>query len=355
VAGRSAVGLDIGTSGIRAAEVTTRKGQLTLERFGQVALPAGAVRAGEVVDPIAVAVALKSLWKAAGFSTKNVVLGVANGKVIVRQVDLPWLPPAQRRKALPFQVQDFLPMDVNDAVLDFHPLSQLTDAEGGRTVRGLLVAASREMVNGLLTAVRQAGLSASQVDLTSFAVLRSVGRVDHLGTTDHVEALIDIGSAVTNIVVHANGVPRFVRLLLKGGADITEALADRLGVTLGEAEARKQAHGAGEPGGSADEATAARAIGTASDDFVEEVRGSLEYYFASSVDAQRVDRIVLTGGGARLHALAGRLATATHLPVELGRGFGSLSLGRTGLSDAQLDFVGPLSAVPVGLALGALT
>ena len=87
------------------------------------------------------------------------------------------------------------------------------------------MAASRDMVNGLLTAVRNAGLHAAQVDLTSFAVLRSVGRVDHLGTTDHVEALIDIGASVTNIVVHANGAPRFVRLLLKGGADITEALA----------------------------------------------------------------------------------------------------------------------------------
>lgn len=354
MAGRRAVGLDIGTSGIRAAEVTARKGQLTLERFGQVALPTGAVRAGEIVDPAAVALALKALWRAAGFSTKNVTLGVANAKVIVRQIDLPWLPPTELRKALAFQVQDYLPMDVNEAVLDFHPLAEATDAEGGRTVRGLLVAASRQMVTDLLAAVSAAGLRATQVDLTSFAVLRSVGRVDHLGTTDHVEALIDIGASVTNMVVHANGVPLFVRLLLRGGADITEALADRLGVPLGEAEALKQAHGSGYQSGSAEQ-TGARAIGQASSEFVEEVRGSLEYYLASYGEGRPVDRIVLTGGGARLHDLAGRLAEGTHLPVELGRGFTSLSIGATGLSDDQLEFIGPLSAVPVGLALGSLT
>ena len=354
---RSAVGLDIGTSGIRAAKITTRKGQLTLERFGQVALPPGAVRAGEVVEPAVVALALKEMWKAVGFFTKSVVLGVANAKVIVRQVDLPWFPPAEMRRALRFQVQDFLPMDINDAVLDFHPLAEITDAEGARTVRGLLVAASREMVNGLLTAVRQADLNPAQVDLTSFAVLRSVGKVDHLGTTEHVEALIDIGASVTNIVVHTNGTPRFVRLLLKGGSDITEALADRLGVSLGEAEALKQGHGGTVEAGSeqAEQAElAVRAIGTASDDFVDEVRRSLEYYAATSPHVERIDRIVLTGGGARLHQLRARLAAATNLPVELGVGFASLHIGKTGLSEDQIDFVGPSSAVPVGLALRAL-
>ncbi len=355
MAARSAVGLDIGTSGIRAAEVTAKKGKLTLERFGQVALPPGAVRAGEVVDAAVVTLALRELWKAAGFSSKTVVLGVANAKVIVRQVDLPWLPPAEMRQALRFQVQDFLPMDINDAVLDFHPLVEITDAQGGRTVRGLLVAASREMVNGLLSAVRKAGLNASQVDLTSFAVLRSIGKVDHLGTTDHVEALIDIGASVTNIVVHANGAPRFVRLLLKGGADITEALADRLGVSLGEAEALKRDIGAAGESSLAQGRSASGTIETASDDFVDEVRRSLEYHVATSTVVESIDRVVLTGGGAKLHDLAGRLAAATQLPVEVGHGFASLAIGKTGLSDDQLEVVGPSSAVPIGLALAALT
>ena len=99
---------------------------MTLEKFGQVALPEGAVRDGEVVDPDTVAAAIKQLWAHTKFSSKKVVIGVANQKVIVRQVDLPWMPVDELRKSLAFQVQDFVPMPVEQAVLDFHPLEELT-------------------------------------------------------------------------------------------------------------------------------------------------------------------------------------------------------------------------------------
>ena len=159
MAGRSAIGLDIGTSGVRAAELSFGKGQVTLEKFGQVALPEGAVRDGEVVDPDAVAAAVKQLWAHTKFSSKKVVIGVANQKVIVRQVDLPWMPPDELKKSLAFQVQDFVPMPVEQAVLDFHPLEELTAEGGNRVLRGLLVAASRDMVNASLEAVQKAGLT----------------------------------------------------------------------------------------------------------------------------------------------------------------------------------------------------
>ncbi|MGZ4638757.1 MAG: type IV pilus biogenesis protein PilM, partial [Actinomycetes bacterium] len=136
MAGR-VVGLDIGTSGVRAAELTLGKAGATLERFGQVALPPGAVRDGEVVDASAVADAVKQLWAQAKFSTKKVVVGVANQKVVVRQVDLPWLPTNELKKSLPFQVQDFIPMPVEQAILDFHPLEELTGDNGARMLRVL--------------------------------------------------------------------------------------------------------------------------------------------------------------------------------------------------------------------------
>ena len=126
MAGRAAVGLDIGASGVRAAELSFGKGPATLERFGQVALPPGAVRDGEIVDNDAVAHAVRQLWSQAKFSSKKVALGVANQRVIVRQVDLPWLPMPELKKSLAFQVQDFVPMPVEQAILDVHPLEEFT-------------------------------------------------------------------------------------------------------------------------------------------------------------------------------------------------------------------------------------
>jgi type IV pilus assembly protein PilM len=351
VAGRSAIGLDIGTSGVRAAELSFGKGRVTLEKFGQVALPDGAVRDGEVVSADAVAAAIKQLWTHTKFSSKKVVIGVANQKVIVRQVDLPWMPGNELKKSLAFQVSDLIPMPVEAAVLDFHPLEERTGESGARLVRGLLVAASRDMVNTNLAAVLKAGLTPVMVDLTSFAVIRSVAAFDDLGVGAPVEALVDVGARITNIIVHQGGVPKFVRILLMGGQDITDAVAERMGVPQEEAEAMKQRLSA-EPADGFGAQAADRVVDATMAAFVDEVRGSLDYYLASSGSAP-IARLTLTGGGARLSRLADRLRVATRIPVEPGNPMHSLTLGKTGLSPEQIAFVQPLAAVPVGLALGA--
>jgi type IV pilus assembly protein PilM len=346
------VGLDIGTSGVRAAELTLGKGGATLERFGQVALPAGAVRDGEVVDSDAVADAVKQLWAQAKFSTKKVVVGVANQKVVVRQVDLPWLPTAELKKALAFQVQDFIPMPVEQAILDFHPLEEFNDESGARMMRVLLVAAARDMVDSAIAAVTKAGLTPQMVDLTSFAVLRALVSMDHTGLESmQAEALVDIGANVTNIVIHQGGVPRFVRILLMGGADITDAVAERLGVPMEQAESVKQESGMAVNPAAGDAHPAARAIESTGSAFVEEVRGSLDYFMAQR-GAARIGRVVLSGGGSRLAGLPERLSAATRLPVQAARPMSVLKLGKTGLSPDQLAYVEPMVAVPVGLAMG---
>lgn len=349
MAGRTAIGLDIGTSGVRAAELSFGKSGVTLEKFGQVALPEGAVRDGEVVDPPIVSDCLRQLWAHTGFSHKKVALGVANQRVIVRQVDLPWMPEKELKASLGFQAQDFLPMPVDQAVLDFHAISEVNEQGQPRMLRGLLVAAVREMLMNNVRAAERAGLTVTGVDLNSFAVLRALG--DFSAAADETVALVDVGAKVTNIVVHQAGVPLFVRILLMGGQDVTDAVADRLGLPHSHAEALKQ-----QPQSSGynhdDLVNAGRAVEATAAALVDEIRGSLDY-FASSSATGGPTRLVLTGGGSRLTGLAERLEASTRVPVTQGNPLRTLALGKTGLSDEQVDFVHPLAVVPVGLALGA--
>jgi type IV pilus assembly protein PilM len=351
VASRIAIGLDVGTSGVRAAELAFGKNGITLEKFGQVALPDGAVRDGEVIQPAAVATAIKQLWDHTKFSSRDVIVGVANQKVIVRQADLPWQPLHELKDSLPFAVQDTIPMAVDQALLDYYPLEELTAEDGTRTYRGLLVAAQRDMVEAQLAAVTAAGLKPVMVDLTAFAVLRSLADSDDLGMGSTMEALIDVGARVTNIVVHEGGVPRFVRILLMGGADITDALAERTGSAQTEAEALKHELGMLSDGDDPKAQAAGRVMEAAGQAFIDQVRGSLDYYMASP-GARPIERIVVTGGGSRLAGLAERLTNSTRVDVERGSVFGELSIGKTGLTQEQMQFVEPLAAVPVGLALG---
>ncbi|MDT5012557.1 MAG: type pilus assembly protein PilM [Mycobacterium sp.] len=351
MSGRRAVGLDIGTTSVRAAQVSYGKDHTKLERFGQVALPFGAVRGGEVVDPDAVAAALKQLWSQVKFSTKRVIVGIANQRVVVRQIDLPWMPLPELRKSLPFHVADVIPIPVDEAVLDLHPLEEIVGEDGSRRQRVLLVAASRDMIRSTLDALSLAGLKPQAVDLTSFAVLRALGTPDALGMSQNAEALVEVGASVTNIVVHQGGVPRFVRILLLGGSDLTEIIADRMGVSIEEAEAIKHSTALPPDPASVGIDPVTRVLEAAATTWVEEVRGSLDYYLAQS-DSVRIGRVVLSGGGALLAGLANRLSLATRIPVELASPMARLEIGRTKLTPAQLAYADPLASVPVGLALG---
>jgi type IV pilus assembly protein PilM len=240
-------------------------------------------------------------------------------------------------------------MPLENAVLDYHPLEEFTDENGVRMIRVLLVAAARDMVDSVLQALAVAQLQPSMVDLTSFAVLRSHVPAS-AGLSVTAEALVDVGASVTNIVIHQGGVPRFVRVLLMGGGDITAAVAESLHVPEDEAEAVKQTAGFA-PAVVPPQDPAQRAIEATGSAFVEEIRGTLNYY-AAQPGAPRIDRVVLSGGGSMLGGLDERLSAATRLPVELAHPMAVLRMGKTGLTDDQLAFVEPVITVPVGLALG---
>src|SRR2546430_6153142 len=100
--GRTRIGLDVGSTAVRAAEVASN-GRPSLVRAAQVALPSGAVESGEIRDPGAVVDALRELWKRGGFKSKQVYMGVGNQRLVVREVILPWLPEKELRESLPYQ------------------------------------------------------------------------------------------------------------------------------------------------------------------------------------------------------------------------------------------------------------
>ena len=343
------VGLDIGTYAVRAVELQVG-GQPTLLRFAQVTLPPGAVRDGEVADVGAVSTAVRRLWSEGGFKTKRVVLGVANQRVIVRQAELPQMSEADLRAALQFEAQELIPIPVEDAILDAQILEEMVSAEGEPRMRILLAAAQRDMVRTHLAAIEGAGLNATAVDVIPFALVRALfDRATQSFTADgSAEAIVAIGGGVTNVVVHEQGIPRFVRVLLVGGDDVTEAIARDLDVDVDSAEDLKRRADIG----SAD-ASVARAGQVVSDrltPLVEEIRGSLDYYLAQS-QSSPIGRVLVTGGGSRLPGLMERLQSQIGGRVEPAHPLATLKIGAVRLSQAQLAEYEPLMTVPIGLAL----
>jgi type IV pilus assembly protein PilM len=342
------VGLDIGTSGVRAAELRLGRGGATLERFGQVALPLGAVRDGEVVDVAVVAGRDQGAVGAGEVQHQKVVVGVANQKVVVRQVDLPWLPLKELRQGLAFQVQDYIPMPVEHAILDVHPLEEFTNDAGRPDAARLLVAASRGDGRHALQAVTQAG-SAHHGDLTPS---RCSGRRSPRAPASRSRRGASSTSAPASPTSSSTRAACRASCASCSWAAATSptrwpsASACRPTRRVHQAAHRTVARP--EPGGGH---PANRAIESTGGAFVEEVRGSLDYYLAQP-GAARIGRVVLSGGGSRLHGLVERLTAATRLPVEVAHPMSVLKIGKTGLTPEQLSYVEPMVTVPVGLALG---
>lgn len=344
------IGLDIGTTAVRAAELRG-KDEPTLVRFAQLSLPAGAMNAGEIVEPDAVAEVIRDLWRRGEFKAKQVAVAVENQNVIARQVELPTMPEEELRGALQFQVQDYMPIAAEDAVLDFLILEEFTGEDNAPMMRVLAVAAQRQMVNATLDVVQGAGLDVVSVDMAPLAALRAVIDPEPIVIDEEpgAEAIVDIGGGVTTVMVHERGVPRFARVLPAGGGDITAALVSELGIDAEDAEAQKLSTSL-QPEGSTVEPGVPTIIEQRARAFIDDVRRSVEYY-QSQAGAAKVGRVLLTGGGARLRRLPERLATALRLPVEEADAFARITVGDLGLSDEQLEQVRAVGAIAIGLAL----
>ena len=149
-----------------------------LVNYGSVAMPFGAVVEGEIVDPDAVSGAIRELWKRHGFRVSDVAIGVSNQKVVVRLIDLPFMERDELEGAIQYQAQDYIPIPVEEAIIDFQIIGDYMTPTDEHMMELLLVAAQRDMIQTAVAAVEGAKLRLAQVDVTAFALVRSL-----LGTT----------------------------------------------------------------------------------------------------------------------------------------------------------------------------
>jgi type IV pilus assembly protein PilM len=308
-----AVGLDIEPDRLVAATVQAN-GSVLVERSASVALAPGIVRDGEVVDASGLSTALQELFRTNGLD-KRVRIGVANQRIVVRAVDLPKISDQKELDAaVRFQAQEHIPMPMEQAVLDWHSLGVVQTEQGERT-RVVLVAARRDMIERLLSAVRSAGLRPVGIDLAGFAMIRA------LEPNNSSDATLYVGvGGLTNVAVAEAGSCRFTRVAGVGLESISEQLAERRALTLEQARETLVRVGLEDPveeleGDPEVVATARETLVEGLGQIASEVRNSAAF-FASQPDAPGFGRVVLTGPAAAIPGFATALSADLQTPVE---------------------------------------
>lgn len=317
---RPVVGLDIEPGAIHAAEAAVGPdGRLVVGRAATRALDPGIVREGEIVDADGLAEALRAMFEEHGFD-KRVRIGVANQRIVVRTFDLPPITDAKElAQAVQFQAPSELPMPLDQAVIDFVSLGVVETPAGPRT-RVVLVAARRELVDRLLAVARQAGLRPEGIDLSAFALVRSLS-----DASDAPVAYLSVGGTV-NLVVSRGGECLFTRVIAGGLEPMAGELAERRGIPV--EQAREILAEEGHPAVAAQDDAAVPA-GDAAVIFADgvrriasEVRATLDFHLGAELAGPDgpagVERVLLTGAGLAVPGLAAALADQLGLPVEPG-------------------------------------
>lgn len=349
---RRVVGLDIGTSAVRAVELSVGSGSPEMIAVGQVGLPRGAVVEGEIARSGAVVEALRRLWNEAGFGVRDVHVSLAGFRAITREMTMAAVPATELTGAVRYQAGELIPFPPEKTLVDAQVLGTLTGANGDHLERILVGAAHQDLVTGVVSALEEAKLVPVGVDLASSALVRATaaGREP----SEEPEAVIAVGAGLTLVVIHRFGRPDFVRTIGSGGDAVTDAIASTLGLPKVDAEMAKRRSGVPpsqlEPAEARTMAAVEAAARPAVSDLVTEVRGSLEYY-AGLPDRPTVERVTLTGGGAHLHGFPEELAHQLGRPTAWATSLAGVGTGALKLAPEQLRYLDGHSAVAVGTAL----
>ena len=340
-----AVGLDIGSSSVKLIQLKEKKGGYALQAFGVAKLPPETIVDGALMNSGAVVQAIQELLAEHKVKAREAAIGVRGHSVIIKKISLPRMSQDELDESIQWEAEQYIPFDVKDVNIDTQILTPDGDAAGQMDV--LLVAAKKDMINDYTSVCAEAGLQAAVVDVDAFAVQNAFEASYELQPGETV-VLINVGASVTNINILAGGTTTFTRDVTMGGSAFTEEIQKQLNISAEEAEALKVG-GQGETDAVVPQEVE-RVIQQVAEQLAGEVQRSLDFYAATAAD-NRIARVYLSGGTARIPALFKILEQRTGVPVEVLNPFKAIEVDDRKFDPMLITQSGTSAAVAVGLAL----
>ena len=346
------IGLDIGTSAIKAIELQQSPAGMELLHYAVLPVPAGTIRNGVITNPADIGAVIKHVFKTGKIHDKEVYVAIAGQSVVVRQVRFPDMPADEVHNAIQWEADKYLPFSPEEAVIDFHIIGP---AESEGEIEVMLVAAQNELVNSHVAAIEVAGLTPVAMDVQPFAILRSLG-LESL-ESQRCSGLIDIGAGTTDVVIFKGDSLKFTRIIPFGGQRFTEAVAEGMNCGFSEADDMKLQAGkvffGDEPEINDPNDLSVKIFGILRpvlEEFLLEVRRSIDYYKLQN-RGESIDELVLTGGGSKLVGLERMLEGELGIPARIGNPFENIKINPRQFNVATLTNLAPMLAVGIGLAL----
>jgi type IV pilus assembly protein PilM len=344
---KSIIGLDIGSSSVKAVEIATKgkSKDFELTHLGVAPLPPEAIVQGAFLNSSAIVDAIREAVEKAKIKTKQVAAAVSGHSVIVKRVSLPAMTREELDEQIRWEAEQYIPFDVNEVNLDF----QILDDEGGEgQMDVLLVAAKKDLIDDYVQVIGEAGLTPAVVDVAAFAV-ENTYEANYDAEGDQVVALVNIGAQVVNINVIANGIPTFTRDITTAGNQYTEEIQKALSISFEEAERIKLGGRREEDSQEVVPQEVEHAMQTVTDTVIGEIGRSLDFYGATSAES-RIEKVYLAGGSAKVAGFKEAFQERTGHDVEILNPLNRM-VPSSKFEPEFLDEMAPALGVGVGLAL----
>jgi type IV pilus assembly protein PilM len=340
--GKDSIGLDIGSSYIKAVKLKEAKGSYELELFHVHLLPPELIVDGSIIDSLRLVDSLKEMIKTAGIKTKNAVISISgHSSVIIKRISLPEMTEEELSESIKFEAEQYVPFDIEDVNLDFQIIGP-KEEPGQMDV--ILVAVKKDIINEYISVVKEAGLNTIIVDIGSFALENMYG-INYEVESDKNVALLNIGASTINMIILKGGISVFTRDSSLGSNLHTEALQREFSISHENAERLKR----GESVENISPEDAQAVIESASEEILNEIIRSFDYYRSTTVH-EDISEVILSGGCSLISNFASMIAERSGIETKLAEPFRNIKIPKK-FDATYREEIAPMMAVAVGLAL----
>lgn len=339
---RGIIGLDIGSSYIKAVQLKDTRSGYELELFDFLPISPELIVEGSIIDSIRLTDALKELIRKAKIKTKDAVISISgHSAVIIKRISLPDMTEEELSESIKFEAEQYIPFGIEDVNIDFQILGP-REEPGQMDV--ILVAVKKEIISDYVNVVNEAGLNTVIVDVDAFALENMYGINYEIEADSHV-ALINVGASTINMNILKGGVSAFTRDSSVGSNIHTEALQREFNISYEEAERLKK----GEAIEKVTPEEAQPIIMNASEEIISEIKRSMDFFMGSSPSAY-IKEIILSGGCALIKGFPELLSERIGIEVRKAEPFRNIRIPKK-FDLLGLEEIAPMLTVAIGLAI----
>lgn len=339
--GKKTVGLDIGTSSIKIAEVEVSKKGVELLSFSVVPTPPQCLNGGDITDLATLGRTIHMLVQEIKTKRKNITFGLWGTSVIIKKITIPTVDKKLLREQIRFEAEQYIPFDINQITLAHVVLENQPSLE---TMEVLLIAAQNEIIIQHHQLAELSTMKNSIIDVSGFALANSF-EANYGKARGETICLMNIGNQVTNFVIVHDGETIFCRDIPVGGSIYTNEIHKTMGLSIQESESMKICASS-----SQEVPDEVHSIMSASNEIlIEEFRNTIDFFSATNGQLN-IARIFYTGGGSLTPGLVETMQNALQIPCEQMNSFQTIRFSKN-IDPQFIQQINIYSSVVMGLAM----